>query len=157
MSDVVWPYTSNVWWWMILALSSATKASGALKDRLWRWVNYTDPQERLADLRNWWKAEEAILRYGRNLLRRWTRISAVPAAVGPPCRTVGDKDELLETQTVDFTLGVPGACGTPGDIIEICDNDMPGPDRRTCPCPLMLPPHPRWTVRLPAGDKVHRR
>ncbi len=35
------------------------------------------------------------------------------------------KTELLETQTVDFTLGLRG-CGTPGDIIEICDNDYAG-------------------------------
>ncbi|EFI8212148.1 DUF1983 domain-containing protein, partial [Escherichia coli] len=34
--------------------------------------------------------------------------------------------ELLETQTVDFTLGSQGLRHTPGDIIEICDNDYAG-------------------------------
>nr|EER5923607.1 host specificity protein J [Escherichia coli] len=33
---------------------------------------------------------------------------------------------LLETQTVDFTLGSQGLRHTPGDIIEICDNDYAG-------------------------------
>ncbi|EER1851367.1 host specificity protein J, partial [Escherichia coli] len=32
----------------------------------------------------------------------------------------------LETQTVDFTLGSQGLRHTPGDIIEICDNDYAG-------------------------------
>ncbi|EIH7724636.1 phage tail tip protein, partial [Escherichia coli] len=36
------------------------------------------------------------------------------------------KTELLETQTVDFTLGSQGLRHTPGDIIEICDNDYAG-------------------------------
>ncbi|EFH3177019.1 hypothetical protein GSE95_24480, partial [Escherichia coli] len=36
------------------------------------------------------------------------------------------KTELLETQTVDFTLGSQGLRHTPGDIIEICDNDYTG-------------------------------
>ncbi|HHY9486729.1 TPA: phage tail tip protein, partial [Escherichia coli] len=34
--------------------------------------------------------------------------------------------ELLETQTVDFMLGSQGLRHTPGDIIEICDNDYAG-------------------------------
>ncbi|PSZ47676.1 hypothetical protein C9E33_28835, partial [Escherichia coli] len=33
---------------------------------------------------------------------------------------------MLETQTVDFTLGSQGLRHTPGDIIEICDNDYAG-------------------------------
>ncbi|EFE3230309.1 host specificity protein J, partial [Escherichia coli] len=36
------------------------------------------------------------------------------------------KTGLLETQTVDFTLGSQGLRHTPGDIIEICDNDYAG-------------------------------
>ncbi|TFX66782.1 phage tail tip domain-containing protein, partial [Escherichia coli] len=36
------------------------------------------------------------------------------------------KTELLETQMVDFTLGSQGLRHTPGDIIEICDNDYAG-------------------------------
>ncbi|MBB2259753.1 host specificity protein J [Escherichia coli] len=32
----------------------------------------------------------------------------------------------METQTVDFTLGSQGLRHTPGDIIEICDNDYAG-------------------------------
>ncbi|EGL8404593.1 host specificity protein J, partial [Salmonella enterica] len=34
--------------------------------------------------------------------------------------------ELLETQTVDFSVGAEGLRHTPGDIIEICDNDYAG-------------------------------
>ncbi|EFN9198992.1 host specificity protein J [Escherichia coli] len=36
------------------------------------------------------------------------------------------KTGQLETQTVDFTLGSQGLRHTPGDIIEICDNDYAG-------------------------------
>ncbi|EHO6372751.1 host specificity protein J, partial [Escherichia coli] len=36
------------------------------------------------------------------------------------------KTGLLETQMVDFTLGSQGLRHTPGDIIEICDNDYAG-------------------------------
>ncbi|WP_141069712.1 phage tail tip protein J-related protein, partial [Escherichia coli] len=36
------------------------------------------------------------------------------------------KTGLLETQTVEFTLGSQGLRHTPGDIIEICDNDYAG-------------------------------
>ncbi|ENY6871587.1 DUF1983 domain-containing protein, partial [Escherichia coli] len=68
---------------------------------------------------------EAILRYGRNLLKM--------DAFG--CTSLGQahraglwviKTGLLETQTVDFTLGSQGLRHTPGDIIEICDNDYAG-------------------------------
>ncbi|EKS4808502.1 host specificity protein J, partial [Salmonella enterica] len=34
--------------------------------------------------------------------------------------------ELLETQTVDFSVGAEGLRHTPGDIIEVCDNDYAG-------------------------------
>lgn len=36
------------------------------------------------------------------------------------------KTELLETQTVDFSVGTEGLRYVPGDIIEICDDDYAG-------------------------------
>ncbi|HBD2294870.1 TPA: host specificity protein J, partial [Escherichia coli] len=36
------------------------------------------------------------------------------------------KTELLETQTVDFSVGAEGLRHVPGDIIEICDDDYAG-------------------------------
>ena len=33
------------------------------------------------------------------------------------------KTELLETQTVDFSVGAEGLRHVPGDVIEICDDD----------------------------------
>ncbi|KAA0650755.1 host specificity protein, partial [Escherichia coli] len=34
--------------------------------------------------------------------------------------------ELLETQTVDFSVGAEGLRHVPGDVIEICDDDYAG-------------------------------
>ncbi|MDK6876826.1 phage tail protein, partial [Escherichia coli] len=36
------------------------------------------------------------------------------------------KTELLETQTVDFSVGAEGLRHVPGDVIEICDDDYTG-------------------------------
>ncbi|EKM2903551.1 host specificity protein J, partial [Escherichia coli] len=36
------------------------------------------------------------------------------------------KTELLETQTVDFSVGTEGLRHVPGDVIEICDDDYAG-------------------------------
>ncbi|CSS33430.1 host specificity protein [Shigella sonnei] len=36
------------------------------------------------------------------------------------------KTELLETQTVDFSVGAEGLRHVPGDVIEICDDDYAG-------------------------------
>ncbi|EFI6889670.1 host specificity protein J, partial [Escherichia coli] len=67
----------------------------------------------------------AILRYGRNLLK----VDAFGCTSRGQAHRAGlwvIKTELLETQTVDFTLGSQGLRHTPGDIIEICDNDYAG-------------------------------
>ncbi|HFO2736027.1 TPA: host specificity protein J, partial [Escherichia coli] len=68
---------------------------------------------------------EAILRYGRNLLK----MDAFGCTSRGQAHRAGlwvIKTGLLETQTVDFTLGSQGLRHTPGDIIEICDNDYAG-------------------------------
>ncbi|EFK7677088.1 host specificity protein J, partial [Escherichia coli] len=67
----------------------------------------------------------AILRYGRNLLK----MDAFGCTSRGQAHRAGlwvIKTGLLETQTVDFTLGSQGLRHTPGDIIEICDNDYAG-------------------------------
>ncbi|ENZ5880069.1 host specificity protein J, partial [Escherichia coli] len=68
---------------------------------------------------------DAILRYGRNLLK----MDAFGCTSRGQAHRAGlwvIKTGLLETQTVDFTLGSQGLRHTPGDIIEICDNDYAG-------------------------------
>ncbi|STL94994.1 tail:host specificity protein [Escherichia coli] len=40
------------------------------------------------------------------------------------------KTELLETQTVDFSVGAEGLRHVPGDVIEICDDDYAGYQHR---------------------------
>ncbi|EOK7654985.1 DUF1983 domain-containing protein, partial [Escherichia coli] len=68
---------------------------------------------------------DAILRYGRNLLK----MDAFGCTSRGQAHRAGlwvIKTELLETQTVDFTLGSQGLRHTPGDIIDICDNDYAG-------------------------------
>ncbi|ELD9979797.1 host specificity protein J, partial [Escherichia coli] len=65
------------------------------------------------------------LRYGRNLLK----MDAFGCTSRGQAHRAGlwvIKTGLLETQTVDFTLGSQGLRHTPGDIIEICDNDYAG-------------------------------
>ncbi|WP_187643122.1 phage tail tip domain-containing protein, partial [Escherichia coli] len=67
----------------------------------------------------------AVRRYGRNLLK----MDAFGCTSRGQAHRAGlwvIKTELLETQTVDFTLGSQGLRHTPGDIIEICDNDYAG-------------------------------
>ncbi|WP_162822160.1 phage tail tip protein, partial [Escherichia coli] len=64
-------------------------------------------------------------RYGRNLLK----MDAFGCTSRGQAHRAGlwvIKTGLLETQTVDFTLGSQGLRHTPGDIIEICDNDYAG-------------------------------
>ncbi|EFK1053116.1 host specificity protein J, partial [Escherichia coli] len=63
--------------------------------------------------------------YGRNLLK----MDAFGCTSRGQAHRAGlwvIKTGLLETQTVDFTLGSQGLRHTPGDIIEICDNDYAG-------------------------------
>ncbi|ENC1136691.1 host specificity protein J, partial [Escherichia coli] len=88
-------------------------------------VNYTDPQNGWQTSTELVEDTEAILRYGRNLLK----MDAFGCTSRGQAHRAGlwvIKTELLETQTVDFTLGSQGLRHTPGDIIEICDNDYAG-------------------------------
>lgn len=85
-------------------------------------VRYTDPQ-------NGWKTstllvedKAAIVRDGRNLLK----MDAFGCTSRGQAHRAGlwvIKTEQLETQTVEFSVGAEGLRHTPGDIIEICDND----------------------------------
>ncbi|EMT0827743.1 host specificity protein J [Salmonella enterica] len=85
-------------------------------------VRYTDPQ-------NGWKTSTELvedhasqIRYGRNLLK----MDAFGCTSRGQAHRMGlwvMMTELLETQTVDFSVGAEGLRHTPGDIIEVCDND----------------------------------
>ncbi|WP_150225543.1 host specificity protein J, partial [Escherichia coli] len=98
----------------------------ALKDRHTAVeVNYTDPQNGWQTSTELVEDPEAILRYGRNLLK----MDVFGCTSRGQAHRAGlwvIKTGLLETQTVDFTLGSQGLRHTPGDIIEICDNDYAG-------------------------------
>ncbi|EGO9742091.1 phage tail protein, partial [Escherichia coli] len=98
----------------------------ALKDRHTAVeANYTDPQNGWQTSTELVEDPEAILRYGRNLLK----MDAFGCTSRGQAHRAGlwvIKTGLLETQTVDFTLGSQGLRHTPGDIIEICDNDYAG-------------------------------
>ncbi|HGW2630274.1 TPA: phage tail protein, partial [Escherichia coli] len=98
----------------------------ALKDRHTAVeVNYTDPQNGWQTSTELVEDPDAILRYGRNLLK----MDAFGCTSRGQAHRAGlwvIKTELLETQTVDFMLGSQGLRHTPGDIIEICDNDYAG-------------------------------
>ncbi|EDR8771715.1 host specificity protein J [Salmonella enterica] len=120
-SDSAWTYTnSNV-------VGGRFKYSfSALKDRHNAIeVRYTDP------LNGWQTSTELVedhasqIRYGRNLLKM---DAFVCTSRGQAHRTGlwVMMTELLETQTVDFSVGAEGLRHTPGDIIEVCDNDYAG-------------------------------
>ncbi|HAE8030637.1 TPA_asm: host specificity protein J, partial [Salmonella enterica subsp. enterica serovar Eastbourne] len=120
-SDTAWTYTNgNV-------VGGQFKYSySALKDRHNAVeVRYTDP------LNGWKTSTElvedraAINRYGRNLLK----MDAYGCTSRGQAHRMGlwvITTELLETQTVDFSVGAEGLRHTPGDIIEVCDNDYAG-------------------------------
>ncbi|HAH3213849.1 TPA: phage tail protein, partial [Escherichia coli] len=98
----------------------------ALKDRHTAVeVNYTDPQNGWQTSTELVEDPEAILRYGRNLLKM-DAFGCTSRGQAHRARLWVIKTGLLETQTVDFTLGSQGLRHTPGDIIEICDNDYAG-------------------------------
>ncbi|WP_225382447.1 phage tail tip protein [Escherichia coli] len=124
-SDVVWPYTNSD---VVVDDNSVgfRYSFSALKDRHTAVeVNYTDPQNGWQTSTELVEDPEAILRYGRNLLK----MDAFGCTSRGQAHRAGlwvIKTELLETQTVDFTLGSQGLRHTPGDIIEICDNDYAG-------------------------------
>ncbi|EOX8918322.1 host specificity protein J [Escherichia coli] len=124
-SDVVWPYTNSD----VVADDNGVGfrySFSALKDRHTAVeVNWTDPQNGWQTSTELVEDPEAILRYGRNLLK----MDAFGCTSRGQAHRAGlwvIKTELLETQTVDFTLGSQGLRHTPGDIIEICDNDYAG-------------------------------
>ncbi|ENX6151520.1 host specificity protein J [Salmonella enterica] len=120
-SDSAWTYTnSNV-------VGGRFKYSfSALKDRHNAIeVRYTDP------LNGWQTSTELVedhasqIRYGRNLLK----MDAFGCTSRGQAHRTGlwvMMTELLETQTVDFSVGAEGLRHTPGDIIEVCDNDYAG-------------------------------
>ncbi|QKU43213.1 host specificity protein J [Escherichia coli] len=124
-SDVVWPYTNCD----VVVDDNGVGfrySFSALKDRHTAVeVNYTDPQNGWQTSTELVEDPEAILRYGRNLLK----MDAYGCTSRGQAHRAGlwvIKTGLLETQTVDFTLGSQGLRHTPGDIIEICDNDYAG-------------------------------
>ncbi|EEZ5888985.1 host specificity protein J, partial [Escherichia coli O146] len=68
---------------------------------------------------------QAIARYGRNV----TKMDAFGCTSRGQAHRAGlwlIKTELLETQTVDFSVGTEGLRHVPGDVIEICDDDYAG-------------------------------
>ncbi|EOS4665679.1 phage tail protein, partial [Escherichia coli] len=124
-SDVVWPYTNSD----VVVDDNGVGfrySFSALKDRHTAVeVNYTDPQNGWQTSTELVEDPDAILRYGRNLLK----MDAFGCTSRGQAHRAGlwvIKTELLETQTVDFTLGSQGLRHTPGDIIDICDNDYAG-------------------------------
>ncbi|EFE6466808.1 host specificity protein J, partial [Escherichia coli] len=124
-SDVVWPYTNSD----VVVDDNGVGfrySFSALKDRHTAVeVNYTDPQNGWQTSTELVEDPEAILRYGRNLLK----MDAFGCTSRGQAHRAGlwvIKTGLLETQMVDFTLGSQGLRHTPGDIIEICDNDYAG-------------------------------
>ncbi len=124
-SDVVWTYTAS----NVVADDNGVGfrySFSTLKDRHTAVeVNWTDPQNGWQTSTELVEDAEAILRYGRNLLK----MDAFGCTSRGQAHRAGlwvIKTELLETQTVDFTLGSQGLRHTPGDIIEICDNDYAG-------------------------------
>ncbi|GDN71990.1 phage host specificity protein [Escherichia coli] len=124
-SDVVWPYTSSD----VVVDDNGVGfrySFSALKDRHTAVeVNYTDPQNGWQTSTELVEDPEAILRYGRNLLKM-DAFGCTSRGQAHRARLWVIKTGLLETQTVDFTLGSQGLRHTPGDIIEICDNDYAG-------------------------------
>ncbi|HHT8123357.1 TPA: phage attachment tail tip protein J [Escherichia coli] len=124
-SDKVWTYNrSNV----VMPDDGAPfrYSFSALKDRHNAVeVNWIDPN-------NGWEAAtelvedtQAILRYGRNV----TKMDAFGCTSRGQAHRAGlwlIKTELLETQTVDFSVGAEGLRHVPGDVIEICDDDYAG-------------------------------
>ncbi|PZY03081.1 phage tail protein, partial [Escherichia coli] len=68
---------------------------------------------------------QAIARYGRNV----TKMDAFGCTSRGQAHRAGlwlIKTELLETQTVDFSVGAEGLRHVPGDVIEIFDDDYAG-------------------------------
>ncbi|HGV0469868.1 TPA: DUF1983 domain-containing protein, partial [Escherichia coli] len=88
-------------------------------------VNWIDPNNGWETATELVEDTQAILRYGRNV----TKMDAFGCTSRGQAHRAGlwlIKTELLETQTVDFSVGAEGLRHVPGDVIEICDDDYAG-------------------------------
>ncbi|MBS8599520.1 host specificity protein J [Escherichia coli] len=124
-SDKVWTYNrSNV----VMPDDGAPfrYSFSALKDRHNAVeVNWIDPNNGWETATELVEDTQAILRYGRNV----TKMDAFGCTSRGQAHRAGlwlIKTELLETQTVDFSVGAEGLRHVPGDVIEICDDDYAG-------------------------------
>ncbi|HFG3940780.1 TPA: host specificity protein J, partial [Escherichia coli] len=124
-SDKVWIYNrSNV----VMPDDGAPfrYSFSALKDRHNAVeVNWIDPDNGWETATELVEDTQAIARYGRNV----TKMDAFGCTSRGQAHRAGlwlIKTELLETQTVDFSVGAEGLRHVPGDVIEICDDDYAG-------------------------------
>ncbi|HEJ0932884.1 TPA: host specificity protein J [Escherichia coli] len=124
-SDKVWTYNrSNV----VMPEDGAPfrYSFSALKDRHNAVeVNWIDPDNGWETATELVEDTQAIARYGRNV----TKMDAFGCTSQGQAHRAGlwlIKTELLETQTVDFSVGAEGLRHVPGDVIEICDDDYAG-------------------------------
>ncbi|HCO7481065.1 host specificity protein J [Escherichia coli] len=124
-SDKVWTYNrSNV----VMPDDGAPfrYSFSALKDRHNAVeVNWIDPYNGWETATELVEDTQAIARYGRNV----TKMDAFGCTSRGQAHRAGlwlIKTELLETQTVDFSVGAEGLRHVPGDVIEICDDDYAG-------------------------------
>ncbi|EFW50367.1 Phage tail fiber protein [Shigella dysenteriae CDC 74-1112] len=124
-SDKVWTYNrSNV----VMPDDGAPfrYSFSALKDRHNAVeVNWIDPDNGRETATELVEDTQAIARYGRNV----TKMDAFGCTSRGQAHRAGlwlIKTELLETQTVDFSVGAEGLRHVPGDVIEICDDDYAG-------------------------------
>ncbi|OOI19314.1 host specificity protein J, partial [Escherichia coli] len=88
-------------------------------------VNWIDPNNGWETATELVEDTQAIARYGRNV----TKMDAFGCTSRGKAHRAGlwlIKTELLETQTVDFSVGAEGLRHVPGDVIEICDDDYAG-------------------------------
>ncbi|ELG1337597.1 host specificity protein J [Escherichia coli] len=88
-------------------------------------VNWIDPNNGWETATELVEDTQAIARYGRNV----TKMDAFGCTSRGQAHRAGlwlIKTELLETQTVDFSVGAEGLRHVPGDVIEICDDDYAG-------------------------------
>ncbi|EFG1830367.1 TPA: host specificity protein J [Escherichia coli] len=88
-------------------------------------VNWIDPNNGWETATELVEDTQAIVRYGRNV----TKMDAFGCTSRGQAHRAGlwlIKTELLETQTVDFSVGAEGLRHVPGDVIEICDDDYAG-------------------------------
>ncbi|ENA83160.1 phage tail family protein [Escherichia coli 2741950] len=88
-------------------------------------MNWIDPNNGWETATELVEDTQAIARYGRNV----TKMDAFGCTSRGQAHRAGlwlIKTELLETQTVDFSVGAEGLLHVPGDVIEICDDDYAG-------------------------------